>query len=124
MQRRRLLLLAAVIPAASVVPLTTSAADWKSPRTPWGEPDLQGVWSTAAVMSTPFERPTSFGTRQRLTDAEFEQRLKPVTDSPGVFAGAATDPPAHWIERSDVTRNTPVVIDPPDGACHEGKYAL
>ena len=83
MQRQRLLLFAAAIAAASVVPLTMSAADWKTPRTPWGDPDLQGVWSTAAEMSTPFERPASFGTRQWLTDEEFEQRLKQVTTPAG-----------------------------------------
>jgi hypothetical protein len=115
MPRTRLLLFVAAIAAASVVPLTMSAADWKAPRTPWGDPDLQGVWSTAAEMSTPFERPTSFGTRQRLTDEEFEQRMKQVTTPGGVFAGAATDPPSHWIERNSATRNTSVVIDPPDG---------
>ena len=92
-----------------------SAADWKTPRTPWGDPDLQGVWSTAAEMSTPFERPASFGTRQWLTDEEFEQRLKQVNTPGGIFAGASTDPPSHWIERNDATRSTSVVIDPPDG---------
>jgi hypothetical protein len=115
MQRQRLVLFSAAIATAGFLPLAMSAADWKTPRTSWGDPDLQGVWSTAAEMATPFERPTSFGTRQRLTDTEFEQRLKQVTTPGGVFAGAATDPPSHWIERNDATRNTSVVIDPPDG---------
>src|SRR6185295_5311392 len=87
MHQKRLRLFVAAITVASVVPLVMSAADWKAPRTPWGDPDLQGVWSTAAEMSTPFERPANFGTRQRLTDAEFEERLKQVSN-PGVFAGA------------------------------------
>jgi hypothetical protein len=115
MQRKRLLLFVAAITAASVVPLTMSAADWKAPRTPWGEPDLQGVWSTAAEMATPFERPTTFGNRQWLTDAEFEQRLKQVNGNSGAFAGQATDPPSHWIELGEASRRTSAVIDPPDG---------
>src|SRR4029077_5736854 len=59
--------------------LTISAADYKAPRTPWGEPDLQGVWSSAADLATPFERNPQYGDRQFLTDAEFEQRLKQTT---------------------------------------------
>jgi hypothetical protein len=115
MKRQSLLLLAAAIAAAGVLPLSMSAADWRAPRTPWGDPDLQGVWSTAAEMSTPFERPAQFGTRQLLTEEEFAQRLKQASDNTGAFAGAATDPPSHWIERGEATRHTSVVIDPPDG---------
>ena len=113
MKRQRFLLV--VIATAGVLPLSMAAADWKAPRTPWGEPDLQGVWSTAAEMSTPFERPAQFGTRQLLTDEEFEQRLKQASDNSGAFAGTSTDPPQHWIERGQATRHTSVVIDPPDG---------
>jgi hypothetical protein len=35
------------------------AADWKVPRTPWGEPDLQGVWTGQAEPGVPFERATT-----------------------------------------------------------------
>jgi hypothetical protein len=112
---RQRFLLAAAIAAAGVLPLSMSAADSKAPRTSWGDPDLQGVWSTAAEMSTPFERPAQFGTRRLLTDEEFEQRLKQASDNTGAFAGTSTDPPSHWIERGQATRHTSVVIDPPDG---------
>ena len=46
-------LLTASIAVATVAPLTVAAADWKAPRTPWGEPDLQGTWSTAGELSVP-----------------------------------------------------------------------
>ena len=65
--------LASLAAAAATV---LSAADYKAPRTPWGEPDIQGVWSSAAELSVPFERNASYGERQLLTDQEFEQRLK------------------------------------------------
>jgi hypothetical protein len=113
--KRQSLLLAAAVAATAVLPLSMSAADWKAPRTAWGDPDLQGVWSTAAEMSTPFERPAQFGTRQLLTDEEFEQRLKQASDNTGAFAGTSTDPPQHWIERGQATRHTSMIIDPPDG---------
>ena len=54
--------------------MSLAAADWKAPRTPWGEPDLSGTWSSQAELGVPFERPAEFGTRQRLTDEEFAQR--------------------------------------------------
>jgi hypothetical protein len=111
--------------------LTLSAADYKGPKTPWGEPDLQGVWSSAAELSVPFERNASFGERQLLTDQEFEQRLKQTatqlesdnaefsvesadTRNAGAV-GSATSPPPHWLERSETSRRTSLVIDPPDG---------
>jgi len=111
--------------------LTLSAADYKSPRTPWGDPDLSGVWSSAAELGVPFERNPSIGERQLLTDQEFEQRLKQTatqlesdnaeftvdsadTRNAGAV-GSATSPPPHWLERSETSRRTSLVIDPPDG---------
>src|SRR4026208_2177342 len=41
------------------------------PRTPWGDPDLQGDWTSQSELGVPFERPKEFGTRQELTDEEF-----------------------------------------------------
>jgi hypothetical protein len=46
---------------------------FKAPRTPWGDPDLQGIWPSAVLVDVPFERPASFGTRDQLTDEEFAQ---------------------------------------------------
>src|SRR5256885_8497143 len=56
---------------ASGALVSLAAADWKAPRTPWGEPDLQGTWTSQAELGVPFERPATFGTRQLLTDEEF-----------------------------------------------------
>src|ERR1044072_7776114 len=33
-------------------------------RTPWGEPDIQGTWTSESELGVPFERPTEFGDRQ------------------------------------------------------------
>lgn len=42
---------------------------WVPARTPWGEPDLQGIWSSGPIL-TPLERPDEFAGREFLTDAE------------------------------------------------------
>jgi len=44
---------------------------WKHPMTPWGEPDLRGIWPLNHLISTPFQRPETFGERRFLTDEEF-----------------------------------------------------
>src|SRR5688572_1662122 len=44
------------------------------PRTPWGDPDLQGVWPGGPVFVVPFERDPQLGTRATLTEAEAKQR--------------------------------------------------
>ena len=43
-------------------------ADWQSPITEWGSPDLQGVWNFSS--SVPMERPEQFGDREFLTEEE------------------------------------------------------
>src|SRR5262245_13937112 len=45
------------------------------PRTPWGDPDLQGVWSGAASVLVPFDRDPSLGTRNVVTDDEVRARM-------------------------------------------------
>ena len=64
--------------------LSLTAADWNAPRTPWGEPDLQGIWTGQAELGVPFERPAAFGTRQSLTDEEFAQRAAQAQNQPAV----------------------------------------
>jgi hypothetical protein len=111
--------------------VSLAAAEWKSPRTPWGDPDLQGTWTSEAELSVPFERPAAFGDRQRLTDEEFVQRQRQtegqLTSDNADFdlatadtrnagaVGSATSPPPHWLERGLTSRRTSMVIDPPDG---------
>src|SRR5262245_8657443 len=41
-------------------------------KTPWGAPDLQGIWEDQTV--TPFERAKDLGTREFLTPEEITQR--------------------------------------------------
>jgi hypothetical protein len=47
---------------------------WEPPRTAWGHPDLQGIWTTDDMRGIPQQRPPELGTRRYLTDEEFAQR--------------------------------------------------
>src|SRR3989442_14555001 len=53
-----------------------TAKTYTPPKTPWGDPDLQGVWPGTDMIGTPLERPANLGTRNVLTDEEFAQRQK------------------------------------------------
>src|SRR4249920_3612582 len=56
---------------------TRSPTAWRA-RTPWGDPDLHGEWTTEGEYGVPFERPAQYGTRQFLTDEEYSKRLQDV----------------------------------------------
>jgi len=116
---------------ALVTTAIVSGQSGSTPRTPWGDPDLQGTWSSEAELSVPFERAAQYGDRRFLTDAEFADRRKQTTtqvqsdlaefevftaDTRNAGAvGSATSPPPHWLERGKTSRRTSLVIDPPDG---------
>jgi hypothetical protein len=53
--------------AAAQGPSTAAAAKGAVPRTPWGHPDLQGVWSTDLEIGVPVERPVELGEKAEMT---------------------------------------------------------
>ncbi len=128
MTRRAIWTLAASMLAitASVqsVAQTNQASTWNA-RTPWGDPDLQGEWTTEGEYGVPLERATQFGTRQFLTDAEYARRMDDVRVRDerdlarvDVLSGKVDGPNApipHWREYSTSSRRTSLIVDPPDG---------
>ena len=88
-------------------------------KTPWGDPDLQGLWNNASV--APLERPATLAKKQFWTEAEAVEveknglatLLKAV--APEVpFSGELN---GTWLEEGKVlrNRNTSMVIEPEDG---------
>jgi hypothetical protein len=53
---------------------TVPAATYTPPKTPWGDPDLQGVWDNHTVV--PMQRPTNLAGKRTFTDAELAARAK------------------------------------------------
>jgi hypothetical protein len=106
-------------------------ASYAPPRTPWGDPDLQGVWPGTEMVGVPLQRPQQFGSRNVLTDEEFQQRVTQakqqdenalaevdvftVDTSNAGAVGSPTSPPPHWLERGKPSRQASLIIDPPDG---------
>jgi hypothetical protein len=117
--RTRFFVLFAVLILAMPLAAQTNKA-WTPPKTPWGDPDLQGQWP--AVANIPMQRPASFGTRAFLTDEELAQRERQAQrqqeSDNEIFAkgGEVTiNPPSYWQERQKPNRQASLVVDPPDG---------
>ena len=90
------------------------------PKTPWGDPDLQGMWP--GNMGVPLQRPENLGTRATLTDEEFakreaQARKQAEADSQSTAASDSVGigPPSYWVERGTPSRQTSLIIDPPNG---------
>lgn len=99
---------------------TTPPAKTFVAKTPWGDPDLQGVWDYKTI--TPLERPAAMGDRQFLNDEEvtrLEGNAAKRLDSPPdentpanlVHAPYMTDPG----RKVDEDHRTSLIVDPPDG---------
>jgi hypothetical protein len=97
---------------------------YSPPRTPWGDPDLQGVWNDAT--STPLQRPGTVGGKEVLTDeeaAEFQASLAHDLTRDRRDGGPEVDVNRayndHWMDarRLKITadRRTSLIVDPPDG---------
>ena len=84
-------LIVAIALVLIVVPV--AAQKWTPPRTPWGDPDLQGLWPSWQLLSVPLERPLELGTKAMLADEEFA-RLPARSRLPGrgrIAEGLAAD---------------------------------
>jgi hypothetical protein len=91
---------------------------WTPPRTPWGEPDLQGKWSYATI--TPLERPVDQAGKETLNDGEVEALNEDArTGADGRDGGADVDLAraynAYWYDRGKSIGRTSLIVDPPDG---------
>jgi hypothetical protein len=94
-------------------------------RMSWGDPNLQGEWTSEGEFGVPFERPAEFGTLQFLTDEQYAKRLTDVQQRDerdlkpvDVLAGPVDAPNApipHWREYETSSRRTSLVLDPPNG---------
>ena len=75
MRTRTVIAALAAAAFASVSVLGQSSGTYKVPRTPWGEPDLQGIYNGNDLQGIPFQRAQTVGTRTILNDDEFRQRV-------------------------------------------------
>jgi hypothetical protein len=111
------------IATAQVAPAAKPATrPFVPPKTPWGEPDLQGLYSNKTI--TPLERPAQFAGQAELTDdeiADLETRAATRSVDNGRAKGSESDVTSayneFWWDRGKkvTTKRSSLVIDPPDG---------
>src|SRR5260370_30686056 len=74
-----------LIALASMTPAPADGQGWNQPRTPDGQPDLQGVWSNATL--TPLERPAAFAGPEFLTEKELHDNATTLKPRPSCNTG-------------------------------------
>ena len=104
--------------ALRAVPAETTAArvkdpNWKAPRTAWGHPELEGVWTSDDMRGVPVTRPKDQMDRESLTPEEFARR-----------AGTDETSRDRAVNQETILRNefgvrtfgyTSVVVEPANG---------
>jgi hypothetical protein len=98
-----------------------AAASGAPLRTPWGEPDLQGIW--ANDFQIPLERPAQYAGREFLTDAEVAEidrrRAADLGRDSRAERGSAADVAgaynAVFQSNRPTGRRTSLIVDPADG---------
>ena len=121
--------------AGTMPPKTAVRKTWSPPLTPYGKPDLQGVWVSKSA--TPLERPKELEGKQFLTQAEVAELKKRAErifkDGNSDFASGDNAFLAAWanveqyknpnisvgssLEMVDreFDNRTSLILDPPDG---------
>jgi len=87
--------------------------EWQPPMTSWGQPSLEGVWTTDDFRSVPMNRPQQFGNRERLSDEEFAERAARDQAGRDESVNAGSFLRHEWGVRT--FGFTSLVVDPPDG---------
>jgi hypothetical protein len=92
----------------------------KMPRTPWGDPDLQGVWDYKTI--TPLERPQNLAGREFLTTDEADQlearAARRLDEPPDESTPATTIHAPYWTDPGRKVlddKRTSLIVDPSDG---------
>jgi hypothetical protein len=76
------------------------------PKTPWGEPDLQGIWPINHLIAVPLTRPKQYGDRLYRTEKEFDSLTARAR-------GTGPVPDRDYPDR--LMHQLSLIVDPPDG---------
>ena len=112
---------AIVITAVAVTVNLRSAETNGTPRTAWGEPDLQGIWTNE--FDTPLQRAARYGTREFFTEEERaeldKERIALLGRDRRVERGTELDVAGAYnsvfMSMKRTGRRTSLIVDPPDG---------
>ena len=112
-----------LVAAAAVglaAPASGQDAGWTAPRTSWGEPDLQGVWTANEMHAVPLERPEDLDASASLSEEEAAERREAQTqrtvnaEGIGNYDVAFRDTALGYTKQQPSTQAS-LIVDPPDG---------
>jgi hypothetical protein len=139
---KRLLIGAAVVPVVVAVAVASPPAQqarqsaalkpvsgwiktssYAPPKTPWGDPDIQGGYSNVNENGMPFEKPGNLASRQvgEIDDSELaelnkERNERALASAAGIGGRETGAGPVHWYEHYNAKNSRGwMVVDPPDG---------
>lgn len=95
-----------------------ATATYTPPRTPWGDPDLRGMWPIDKLNGTPVQRPESFGERRYLTDEEYAERVERLRGLNARYDDEIASNKmgiGHWAEMGEPNRLTSLIVEPANG---------
>jgi hypothetical protein len=110
-----------LLPSPAVGQNSTTVPESTGPRTAWGKPSLEGIWSYATI--TPLQRPEGLADRTFLTaEEEAEQNqsesVRASSERRGELTADRDLALAYnqvWWDRGRSTGRTSLIVDPPDG---------
>ena len=96
----------------------TPEKPWAQPRTPWGDPDFEGVWTSDNNFSVPLERPAEVADKEFLDGKDLDDALAARARTIAAIAqgGVVGAGPSHWYENLTArSRRSSLIIDPLNG---------
>jgi hypothetical protein len=101
----------------------SAGSTYDPPKTPWGDPDIQGGYSNVNENGIPLERPGGLGDRtidevedSELADLIRERNERARASAAGIGGRETGAGPTHWYEHYDARNSRPwMVSDPADG---------
>ena len=86
--------------------------NFKTPKTPWGDPDLQGIWPTNHLIAVGLQRSKANGNKLYLTDDELAKAQAALDARNKRFQGG---PIPQADTSTKVMRQTSLIVSPADG---------
>jgi hypothetical protein len=101
----------------------TGARPYTAPRTPWGDPDLQGIYTNKDENGIPLQKPDGLGAESlddvdddELRDLIRERNERAERTAAGIGGAETGAGPTHWYEHYGAKNSRAwLIVDPPDG---------
>jgi hypothetical protein len=107
-------------PELYVLPPVSKA--YQPKKTPWGDPDLRGMWPIDSIGGLPLQRPIAMGDRVFLSEDELKARetqMERLREAPAKETKAGKLGMGNWVEETGAGRQTSMVVEPKNGRLPE-----